>query len=537
MIESRLLLILTMLFLITLLTMLGNKLKISYPIFLVMAGLVISMLPGTPEIKINPDIVFLIFLPPVLFSAAMQMPWADFWKLKRRIALLGFGLVFFTSTIIAFLSTALIPGFTLALGFVLGGIISPPDAVAATSVLKGLKVPRNVVNLLEGESLVNDASSLIVYRFALLAVISGQFSVWTATKSFFVVAGMGICIGLAIAGIIYLILRFFPTTSAIDTAFTLLSPYVMYLVAEYFHCSGVLSVVAGGLFLSYHTHRMLGYQSRIHMAGVWDTLTFLLNGFIFILIGLQLPFIVSNFTKNTVKEALGYGLIISGAVILIRIVWVYTSNYIRVRIKRRWAPDTAVPTNKETFLVAWCGMRGVVSLAAALAIPFYIKNNVEFPYRYLILFITFVVIIVTLVLQGLTISPLIRLLKIRDVAEDKRKTENQQLKLRLAELALKYIDVHYRDDLEQSEPFLLTRNRYSHMIDAAKQKLGLKSGDAPAVDESMPRFRQLLLELINVKRNELMKFRVNGTFSEELIKEKEWELDLEEARLRSRKRQ
>ncbi|MGJ7030804.1 Na+/H+ antiporter [Niabella hirudinis] len=534
MIESRLLLILTMLFVITLLTMLGNKLKISYPIFLVIAGLAISMIPAAPDIKIDPDIVFLIFLPPVLFSGAMQMPWAEFWKLKRRIAMLGFGLVFFTSTIIALLSTALIPGFTLALGFVLGGIISPPDAVAATSVLKGLKVPRNVVNLLEGESLVNDASSLIVYRFALLAVVSGQFSVWTAAKSFFIVAGAGLLIGLAIAFLIYLILRFFPTTSAIDSAFTLLSPYVMYLVAEHFNCSGVLSVVAGGLFLSYHTPRMLGYQSRISLAGVWDTLTFLLNGFIFILIGLQMPFIVSNFTKNTVKDALGYGLIISCAVILIRIVWVYTSNYIRVGVKRRWAPDTPVPTNKETFLVAWCGMRGVVSLAAALAIPFYVKNNVEFPYRYLILFITFVVIIVTLVLQGLTISPLIRLLKIRDAAEDQRNAENQQLKLRMAELSLKYIDVNYKDELGQSEPFLLTRNRYRHMIDAAKQKLGLQTNDGDTVDASIPRFRQLLLELIDVKRDELMKYRVNGTFNEELIKEKEWELDLEEARLRSR---
>ncbi|WP_018630401.1 Na+/H+ antiporter [Niabella aurantiaca] len=535
MIESRLLLILSMLFVITLLTMLGNKLKISYPVFLVIAGLIISMLPGTPEIKIDPDIVFLIFLPPVLFSASMQMPWAEFWKLKRRIAMLGFGLVFFTSTIIAFISTALIPGFTLALGFVLGGIISPPDAVAATSVLKGLKIPRNIVNLLEAESLVNDASSLIVYRFALLAVISGSFNAWTATKSFFLVAGMGILIGLVIAFVIYLILRFFTTTSAIDTAFTLLSPYVMYLVAEHFHCSGILSVVAGGLFLSYHSHRMLSYQSRISTAGVWDTLTFLLNGFIFILIGLQLPYIVAHFTKNTIKEALVYGLIISGAVIMIRMVWVYASNYIRIRIKRKWVPDAIVPTHKETFLVAWCGMRGMVSLAAALAMPFSIHGGAEFPYRYLILFITFVVIIVTLVLQGLTISPLIQLLKIQDRGEEKLKKQHQQLKLQLSELALAHIDRYYKQDLEQGGPFSLTRNRYKHMIDATKRKLGLVQGKNSIADESMPRFRQLMLELIQLKRKELMKYRINRTFSEDLIKEKEWELDLEEARLKSRK--
>lgn len=535
MIEKSLLLVISLLFVITLLTMLSRKMKISYPIFLVIAGLIISVMPGVPDIKINPDFVFLIFLPPVLFAAAWQMPWHEFWKTKRSIAMLGFGLVFFTSTIIAFLSHSLIPGFTLALGFVLGGIISPPDAVAATSVLKDLKVPHNVVTLLEGESLVNDASSLIVFRFALITVVTSRFNVWNASKDFFLVVGIGILIGLAIAFVVYIIHKYLPTTAAIDAALTLTTPYVMYLVAESFHYSGVLSVVAGGLFLSYRSHDFLTYESRLNIGGLWETLTFLLNGFIFILIGLQMPYIVNNFTENTVKEALYYGLIISLAVILIRILWVYTVTYIRKVFKKRAHPQEPALTSKETFLIAWCGMRGVVSLAAALAIPFYIRDEVQFPYRYLILFITFVVIIVTLVIQGLSISPLIKLLKIEDRDVDKQLLHDHLLNLQLAEASLAFIDSNYQDDLKNNEPFRLVRNRYEKMVQHSREKANLEQRQlTEGEDDFMPRFGQMMLELIEVKRERLTTYMQNQEFGEELIREKQWELDLEEARLRSR---
>jgi len=525
-----------MLFVITLLTMLSRKLKISYPIFLVIAGLLISVIPGVPRIRISPELVFLIFLPPILFSAAWNIPWADFRRLRRSISMLGFGLVFFTSTLIAYLSHSLIPGFTLALGFVLGGIISPPDAVAATAILKDQKIPHKVLSLLEGESLINDASSLVVFRFALLAVITGTFRIWDASKDFFLLAGVGIFIGLAIGGIIYLIHRYFPTTTEIDAALTLLAPFVMYLVAEEFHFSGVLSVVAGGLFLSYHAHDTLTYESRINMAGLWGTLSFLLNGFIFIIIGLQMPYIVNNFTENTVKEALVYGLIISIAVIIIRILWVYAVTTLR-KVFRRWRhKEASLPTNKEMFLISWCGMRGVVSLAMAFSIPFYIKEGVEFPYRNLILFITFTVIIVTLVFQGLLISPLVRLLKIEDTEhEKKRKLEDDLLSIRLAEVSLVYIDANFKDDLSRNEPFRVVRNRYQRMIDTAKRKTSNRGqGHVELEDEFMPRYREMMMELIDVRRKELVSLRINSEFDEELIKEKEFELDLEEARLRNK---
>jgi NhaP-type Na+/H+ or K+/H+ antiporter len=237
-----------------LLILLARRLKIAYPIFLVLAGLVISYIPGMPVINIEPDLIFLIFLPPLLYEAAWWTSWNEFWKWKRPISLLAFGLVFCTSTVVAYSASSFIPGFTLATGFLLGGIISPPDAIAATSVLKSIRVPKRIITILEGESLVNDASSLIVFRFALAAAIAGQFSFQEASLSFITVTVMGIIVGLAIAHVVYLIHRFLPTTASIDSAFTLISPYLMYLAAEEFHFSGVKAVVSGGLLLSYRSH-------------------------------------------------------------------------------------------------------------------------------------------------------------------------------------------------------------------------------------------------------------------------------------------
>ena len=534
MLEQKLLLIVSLLFIITMLIILGNKLKIAYPIFLVIGGLLISFTPGLPNLRINPDVVFYIFLPPVLFAAAWQIPWADFWKQRNPIFRFGFGLVFFTSTIIAFLSQALIPGFTLALGFVLGGIISPPDAVAATSVLRRLKVPHSIVTLLEGESLVNDASSLIVFRFALLAVVTGQFNFLDATQSFFLMAAGGVAVGLAIGGMNYVIYRYFPTTSNIDTALTLISPFVMYLVAEHFHFSGVLAVVTGGLFISYHSHKILSYNSRLNISSFWDTLTFLLNGFIFILIGLQLPYIARNFTQNTIKDALRYGLIISAAIIAIRVIWVYSINYFRILVNKHRPLRTDLLTNKEAFLISWCGMRGVVSLAAALSIPLYISDEKMFPYRFLILFITFVVILITLVIPGLTVAPLLRLLKIEDRHASSKKLNAQLINVSLTQTSLTYINNHFAEEVEKDEHFKAIRNRYQRELKINTEKLAnIQQGNTAFEKTPTLHLKKMLLELIEVKRTELGKYLQKRTFDEELIRDKERELDLEEARLRS----
>jgi CPA1 family monovalent cation:H+ antiporter len=339
MLQEHLLLVISLLLGIALLSMLSSKLKVSYPILLVISGLVISIIPGIPAISLEPELVFLIFLPPLLYSAAWNTSWNDFWKFKRPISLLGFGLVIFTSAAVALISHALIPDFPLAFGFLLGGIISPPDAIAATSVLQGLKVPKRGLTILEGESLVNDASSLIVFRFALAAILTGEFHFGDAAKSFVLVVFMGILIGLVIGNIVYAIHRFFPTTPSVDSAITLITPYIMYITAEHFGFSGVLAVVTGGLFLSFRSTEIFTYESRLHLSGLWETLTFLLNGFVFILIGLQLPVIVAGLGNYSVARSVLFAIIISLITIAIRIIWVFPGAYIP-RILFKSFPDT-----------------------------------------------------------------------------------------------------------------------------------------------------------------------------------------------------
>jgi monovalent cation/hydrogen antiporter len=531
MIQDNLLLILSLLFVISMLTMLSHKLRISYPIFLVVGGLLISLIPGIPSISIGPDLVFLIFLPPLLYAAAWNTSWTDFWRMKRPISLLSFGLVIFTSAAVALVSNAIIPDFPIAYGFLLGGIISPPDAVAATSVLQGLRIPKRVVTILEGESLVNDASSLIVFRFALAAIVTGHFNFWDASKTFVMVAVFGLLIGLAIAHIIYVIHRFFPTTPSIDAAITLISPYIMYITAEHFHFSGVLSVVAGGLFLSYRSQEFFTYESRLHIIGLWETLTFLLNGFVFILIGLQLPVIIKDLEGYSISEAILYAVIISLLTIVIRVIWVFPGAYIPRWLFKSIRETEIKPSWQTVLLVAWSGMRGVVSLASALAIPLTL-NGSAFPNRNLILFITFVVILVTLVLQGLSLKPLIRFLDIQVNEKEKEKIQAQGLRIHLAESVLAHIDTNYTEELGHNEAYKRVRDRYERMIEVAKKKLENDEGEEEGAS-FLPRYRQMLVELVEVRRRELNRVRHSGEYDEELIREREWELDLEEARLRN----
>jgi len=532
-IQDNLLLILSLLFTITMLTMVSTKLKVSYPIFLVLAGLLISLIPGIPAMSLSPDLVFLIFLPPLLYAAAWNTVWSDFWKYKRPIGLLAFGLVLFTSALVAIVSHAIIPDFPLAYGFLLGGIISPPDAIAATSVLQGLKVPKRAVTILEGESLVNDASSLIVFRFALMAILTGEFHLWNATQTFVIVAIMGIVIGVAIAFIVYAIHRFFPTTAAIDAALTLITPYVMYITAEHFHFSGVLSVVSGGLFLSYRSQEIFSYESRLNVAGLWDTLVFLLNGFVFILIGLQLPTISQGLGNYSIGEGILYGIVISLVTIAIRIVWVFPSAYIPRFLFKSIRESEPRPSWKSVFLVGWSGMRGVVSLASALAIPLTVLEGYDFRDRNLILFITFVVILVTLVLQGLSLKPIIRILKIEVNEKAAEQTQSLALRVHLAESVLAYMDTNYEEELKQHDTYQRVRDRYDRMIETAKKKLESDEEAEDSNDAFLPRYRQMLLELVDVRRKELARFRHTREYGEELIRDREWELDLEEARLRS----
>ncbi len=529
MIESNLLIILTLLLTVSLLAMLSNKLGIAYPIFLVVAGLIIGIIPDIPNVTLDPHMVFVIFLPPLLYSAAWNTSWRDFRASLRAISLLAVGLVIFTSCLIAFLSNALIPDFSLPLGFLLGGIISPPDAIAATSIIGKLNVPKRVVVILEGESLVNDASSLIVFRFALLAILTGQFVLWKASLSFVLVAGMGIFIGLLIAAIIYLIHRFLPTDSVIDTAISLISPYIMYLAAEHFEYSGVLAVVSGGLFLSKHSHQFLNFDSRLQLQSVWNTIIFLLNGTVFILIGMQIPFILQGMEDYSAWQVLGYAFIISLATVAIRILWVYPATYLPRFFSRRIREKEPKPNPKTVFIVAWSGMRGVVSLASALTIPIALENREVFPHRNLILFLTFSVILFTLVFQGVTLPYLIRIL---NIPADNKEDENRlMLNKDLALTVVRHLDDNYREELENSEMHQRLRERYDRLQQEAERHIESRDGHRTA-RQSVRRMRVLMLEMIKVQRQQLTQYDLEDRYPDELLRNKENELDLEEARIR-----
>ena len=532
MLQESLLLLLSLMFLVFLLIMIGQKLKISYPIFLVIGGLLISLIPGIPPVTLSPNLIFILFLPPLLYEAAWYTSWNDFFKAKRPITLLAFGLVFFTSTIIACLSYSLIPGFTFALGFLLGGIISPPDAVAATSVLKGIKLPKRIVTILEGESLINDASSLIVFRFALAAIITGKFSFNVAISDFFLVTFMGVLVGLVIAFILYLIHRFMPTTPDIDTSLSLMAPYIMYLAAEHFHYSGVMAVVTGGLFLSYRSHEIFNHQSRIQTTNVWSTLVFILNGLVFVLIGLQLPLIIAGLNGYSIGEAIFYGVIISLASIIIRLLWVFPAAYIPRMLFKSIRESEVHPGFAGPFVIGWAGMRGVVSLAAALNIPLLLNDGTAFPHRNLILFITFIVILVTLVLQGLSLPFIIKKLNIQTPSEDiPEEEQDSAIRIRLINSALVVINENYRKEADENKLVGNLRTvMETNIIHIIERLNSMEYEETDKAERAV--YKKVYTHILEAQRKELVELRKEKIYHDEEIRKHQSQLDIEEIRLK-----
>jgi CPA1 family monovalent cation:H+ antiporter len=305
----------------------------------------------------------------------------------------------------------------------------------------------------------------------------------------------------------------------------------MYIAAEHFHFSGVLSVVSGGLFLSFRSQDIFTYESRLQLNGVWETLIFLLNGFVFILIGLQLSTIVAGLEGYSVGEAIIYAIIISVLTIIIRIIWVFPGAYIPRWLFKSIREKEAAPGWRAVLLVAWSGMRGVVSLAAALAIPLTLSTGEGFPHRNLILFITFVVILFTLVLQGLSLGPLIRFLKIETNDKESERVQALAMRIQLAEAVISFLETNYKEEIEKNEAYKRVTERYVRMTEVAKKKLEMEEAGEEA-SSFLPHYRQMLIELVDVRRKELNRFRRSREYNEELIREREWELDLEEARLR-----
>ncbi|MFD0764660.1 Na+/H+ antiporter [Mucilaginibacter lutimaris] len=516
---------------ILLVVMIAEKLKIAYPILLLLVGLPLGFVPALQGIEINPDVIFVIFLPPLLYEAAWNTSWKDFWKWRRIISSFAFPIVILTSTIVAWVSQAIIPGFTWSLGFLLGGIISPPDAVSATAILKNIKVPKNFVSIIEGESLLNDASSLVVFRFALAAVATGSFVFSHAAVDFVLVIIMGIVIGLAVAIVFYAIHRWMPTTTNIDIVLTFITPYAMYMIAEEFHYSGVLAVVSGGLFLSVRRQEFLTNQSRLQSINVWQAVAFVLNGFVFILIGLEFPIIIKGLGPVGLKPAINYSLIIIGVLIVTRFASAFGATLFTMFIGRYIKVAERYPGWKAPLLFGWTGMRGVVSLAAALSIPLTLSSGAGFPNRNLILFITFSVIIVTLVLQGLSLPFLVKWVNIGDREGDIPLVKQRQLiRKKLSHLSLTILNDKYAEKLESNSMLKSAVLRFTSDVELLKD--WETEGNNSKAEAFYQEYQAIMSDLIKQQRALLSTLNKKENISEDLIKHQQELLDLEEEKIR-----
>lgn len=510
---------------IVVLVMIADKIRVAYPVVLVIAGVLISLIPSIPQVHIDPEIIFIVFLPPLLYEAAWAISWKELWRWRRIISSFAFVVVFLTALSVAFIANWFIPGFSLALGFLLGGIVSPPDAVSAGAILKSVKVPKRVSSILQGESLLNDASSLIIFQFALIALATGQFIWYSAALSFGWMLLGGVGTGLVIGWLFIKAHRLLPTTGSIDTVLTLVTPYLMYIAAEEMHSSGVLAVVSGGLLLSTKRHYFLNSNSRLQGVNVWESLSFVLNGLVFLLIGLELPEITEGLKNEgiSITTALGYSLLITAVLIITRIVSAYGAVLVTL-IARNFikVADSRNPGLQTPLILGWTGMRGVVSLAAALSIPVTL-NGLPFPHRSLILFITFIAILGTLLLQGLTLPVLLAKIRLPDfqdyIAEEEAETYIHKA---LAKESLKHLNSKY-NGLWEDSPML-------RQLVAKWESKTLANNEISVSSES----KVIYLDVLDIQRHWLIKKNdADNHFDEDVIRKHLRLIDIEEEKIRS----
>jgi CPA1 family monovalent cation:H+ antiporter len=507
---------------------LARKLQTPYPIVLVVAGLLLSFIPRIPSIPLNPDIIFLVVLPPLLYSAAWLTSWRDFKFNLVSILLLAFGLVGFTVLGVAATAAWVFPGFDWRLGFVLGAVIATTDAIAATSIAKRVGLPQRIVDILEGESLVNDATGLLALEFAIAMVVDGRTP--TVAQGALRLAYL-IAAGLVIGLVLGLIVEWFERRiddGPIEIVVSILTPYAAYLAAESVRASGVLAVVACGLYLSRQSSEFFSATVRIQAWAVWDSLTFAVNGLVFVLIGLQLPHVLAGIRGYSLFHLLLYGALFSAIVIVLRLLWMYPgsqlSYLIRTRILRQ---KYEKPSAKQIFVVGWTGMRGVVALAAAIAVPEILSDGSPFPQRNLIIFLTFCVILVTLVLQGLTLPPLIRALGLAGKAGSDG--EEEEARRIITSTALSHLENARGADLED---FAAVYDDLSRRYTRRLASLSKESTDDDGMsNQELLRYRKILGELLRLERKTAVRLRNEGRINDEVLRKIEHELDLSETRL------
>ena len=516
-------LILICLVAVALLAIVSRKINVPYPILLTVAGGLLALVPGLPAIHLEPKLVFDLFLPPLLYPAAVYTSWRDFRVNLRSILPLAIILVLLTMTATAYLFHAL-TGLPLAVGFVFGALISPPDAVAALAVTKDLKVPRKIIVILEGESLVNDATSFISFRFAVAAVLTGTFSLGQASAQFLLVAAGGIAVGLA-AGWLATQVQKRLDDPPVQTMFSLLTPYVAYFSGEKLHVSGILAVVIAGIYYGWRAPRVLSGRMRLQAVPVWQMVVFILNGILFMLIGLQLPQVIHALPPGSAIAVARLAVVIFLAIVLVRFLWLFVATYLPRLFSKTFRRKNPAPW-QQTALIAWTGMRGADSLAGALAIPFLLGDGTPFPGRDLILLLTFCVIFGTLIVQGLTLKPLVRWLRIVDdhVAEK----EERLARLRANESALARIEDMGSSGQARPESVERLRSEYADRIRQLSKDASHEEGLRRLYSKD---FEQLAREALETERETVIGLRNEDTINDEVLRRIQHDIDLAEARL------
>ncbi len=523
------LIVLGLLLATAMLTTLARRFETPYPIVLVIGGLALSFLPRLGHVSLSPDLVFLVFLPPLVFSGAFNTSWRDFRANLLSISMLAFGLVGFTVVGVAVMCDWLLPGIDWRLGCALGAVVSTTDTIAAISIARRLGLPRRISDLIEGESLINDASGLLALQFAVALVVSGEKP--TLTKGLAEMIGLiagGIVFGLISAKIIS-VLQSRIHDPPVEITVTLIAPYLAYLSAETFHCSGVLSTVVCGLYLGRKRSEILTTSARLDTSAVWNTLDFVLNGVLFILIGLQLPYILGGIKDVSRLQLFEDAAFFCALVIALRLVWMYPGTWVAHLVRTRLLGETEKPPrSKEIFLLGWTGMRGVLALAAAISLPEYLNDGTPFPQRNLILFLTFSVILTTLVLQGLSLPAIIRKLKIGGMGGNSELTRARRAMLEAALASLDGMEVGGKPD-----DHWVVEDLAHHY----RQRLNLIKEDANEADRSSQNdyhdYRQVAMMLRAVERAALLELWNRNDINDEVLRELERELDLEDARATS----
>ncbi len=520
---GRIELILLCLVSVGLLAIVARKVRIPYPILLTLGGVVLALVPRLPAIHLDPHLVFDLFLPPLIYPGAVYTSWRDFRSNLRPILLLAIVLVLLTMAAIAYLFHYL-SGLPLAVGFVFGALISPPDAVAALAITHNLRVPRKIIVILEGESLVNDATSFISFRFAVAAVMTGSFSLGQAGLDFLLVAAGGIAVGLAVGWLATQVQKRLDDPP-VQTMFSLLTPYVAYFSGEQLHVSGILAVVIAGMYYGWHAPHVLSGRMRLQALPVWEMVVFILNGVLFMLIGLELPQVMHVLKPGSAVRVVNLALLVIAAIVLVRFVWMFGASYLPRLVSRTFRHQDLAPW-QHTAVIAWTGMRGADSLAGALAIPFVLPDGQAFPGRDLILLLTFCVIFGTLVLQGLTLSPLVRWLSV----VDDRITEKEErlARLKANEAALARLETTAASN--HASPDVVHRLRLEY-VDRIRQLRNEAPHEESVSRLFSPDFEELAREALQTERDTVIRLRNDEVINDLALRRIQRDIDLAEARL------